>query len=1049
MNDHYIHRQWNAAFNQPQVQLEQEYDYQQLQSNDSQYRQYPNFSQSIPNDYPFNPSIQSSASPYTLNQGYEFNSTRSQNASVSNNFLPGSSAIQQQQHFKGVSTPYDTSFANTADSMRTQRPALSLSPPPIIGPTSLSLQTNVIPDRPNERASSSLRGPKGKRPRMNDHNYEVGDDEDIDAVEAKEKATKPGACQRCKTLKVRCEFKTDTDPCKRCLNGGHECVIPGRKKRRTPPKREHLLNEIQKQADEIQKLMAKLAKLEEANKQKSSLHSAGLSESSSPPILSPSSTHDSAYFSSDLASATQVSPGANQDVEDWIAKARESLAEFGGFIGIGGASMPKSYIVEQDPESLSDSGGDTDSSLDAPRSNGEYEFAVVDDEGEERSPQGSEIKRPMGKRLSSSSAGSISGFKKKESTGKSVTIPNEAVPFGLMAELSYKNIRERGSNSEVETDEPGAETGVANANFFRPSPGPDPARTQTTNLPQLPHILARGIITPSDAEKLFKIFFDLVNPSVSIVDPVLYTAQKTVYRSPFLFTTICAISSRFYDEKPGLYVQIMNYAQLAAGTALIGGPKNIEMCIAYILLSLYPPPLKRWEESRGWLYLGVAIRIATELNLHLPNTAKPQNEMHAREQLNRTRVWLNCFNLDRSTGSQNGKPPIISNNDYIANHSEDWWKLSPYNMKNFDIQLCCYNSELKVMSNFRSKIYNDPDHATGLNKDVDFVKIAAETDEEFLALQTKWFPILDENVDKNDPPGHFRLGLLKLAFGYARLIVLSYGFQHAFGKNSSNDNPFLDRCMNAANDIVQTMVEDIGRPEQRIFIRHGPEAQSVFVAFAAAFLVKLLQPKFAAYIDASKRAAIRFRVQSVIDFFSTPEIAIDNRHGPKLYARFLKSLIASPMVAELNSPGHNKFRRKSNRNKSSTPNAESESVDFTSNGINHTSAYASPATTTHSLSPPPSTAAMSFDQFAPSGGAIDPFVPDNVALQGSAYDPNVMDYLGSMPSDDELMRFHSMNDQSIWQDVTVSGYSWLAQFQNEVERSEPMTDIYSNHMQYA
>lgn len=225
MNDHYIHRQWNTAFNQPQVQLEQEYDYQQLQSNDSQYRQYPNFSQSIPNDYPFNPSIQSSTSPYTLNQGYEFNSTRSQNASVSNNFLPGSSAIQQQQHFKGVSTPYDTSFANTVDSMRTQRPALSLSPPPIIGPTSLSLQTNVISDR--ERASSSVRGPKGKRPRMNDHNYEGGDDEDIDAVESKEKATKPyvfyctmflimlidfqtqsGACQRCKTLKVGRAFPT-------------------------------------------------------------------------------------------------------------------------------------------------------------------------------------------------------------------------------------------------------------------------------------------------------------------------------------------------------------------------------------------------------------------------------------------------------------------------------------------------------------------------------------------------------------------------------------------------------------------------------------------------------------------------------------------------------------------------------------------------------------------------------------------------------------------------------------------------------------------------
>ncbi|KAJ3971250.1 hypothetical protein EV361DRAFT_912156 [Lentinula raphanica] len=1053
MSGPYNQRQWDSAFNQSQLQLEQEYHPEQLQSNDSQYRHYPDFSQGIANNYPFNPSIQSSTSAFGLNSGYGFDSTRSQNASASNTFLQGSSAIHQhQQTLQNVPNAFDTSiFTSPMESMRGQRPSLSLSPPSMHASTSIGQQANVPSGRSNDR---TFRGPKGKRPRTNDQGYEGRDDEDIDAADAKEKATKPGACQRCKTLKVRCEFKTDTDPCKRCLNGGHECIIPGRKKRRTPPKREHLLNEIQKQADEIQKLMAKLAKLEEANKQRNSVPSAGLSESSSltsPPILSPSSTHDSAYFGgSDLAATgSQVNPSANRDVEDWIAKARESLAEFGGFIGIGGASMPKSYIVEQDPEGLSDSGGDSESGsgdIGDHQSNGDYEFAVVDDEGEEFSPQDSDYKRTLGKRMSGSSLGSNAGLKKKDSTGKSVTIPNEAVPFGLMAELSYKNVRKQGSNSEAEIDEPEPETGVASANFFRPSPGPDPARAPTANLPQLPHILMRGIITPIDAEKLFKIFFDLVNPSVSIVDPVLYTAQKTVYRSPFLFTTICAISSRFYDEKPGLYVQIMNYAQLAAGTALIGGPKNIEMCIAYILLSLYPPPLKRWEESRGWLYLGVAIRIATELNLHLPNTAKPQNEMHAREQLNRTRVWLNCFNLDRSTGSQNGKPPIISNNDYIANHSEDWWKSSSYNMKNFDIQLCCYNSELKVMSNFRSKIYNDPDHPTGLNKDVDFVQVAAETDEEFLVLQHKWYPILDENVDKNDPPGYFRLGLLKLAFGYARMIVLSYGFQHAFGKNSSNDNPFLERCMNAANNIVQTMVEDIGRPEQRIFIRHGPEAQSVFVAFAAAFLVKLLQPKFAAYIDATKRAAIRSRVQSVIDFFSLPEIAIDNRHGPKLYARFLKSLLASPMVAEPNSPGYNKHRRRSNRNKSLTPNAESP--DFASNGFNHTSENASPATTTHSLSPPPNTAAMSFDQFAPSGGIIDPFVPDTIALQGSAFDSNAMGYLGPM-ADDELMRYQPMTDSmSMWPDVTVPGYSWLTHFQNEVERSIP-TDGYSNQMQYA
>ena len=105
-----------------------------------------------------------------------------------------------------------------------------------------------------------------------------------------------------------------------------------------------------------------------------------------------------------------------------------------------------------------------------------------------------------------------------------------------------------------------------------------------------------------------------------------------------------------------------------------------------------------------------------DLNLHHPNTAKPRNEQHAREMLNRTRAWLNCFNLDRSTGSQYGKPAIIRNTDYTANRSDQWWNSSPYNMKGFDIHLAGYNAELTVLADFRAKIHSDPGNPTGFNK---------------------------------------------------------------------------------------------------------------------------------------------------------------------------------------------------------------------------------------------------------------------------------------------------------------------------------------------
>jgi len=52
-------------------------------------------------------------------------------------------------------------------------------------------------------------------------------------------------------------------------------------------------------------------------------------------------------------------------------------------------------------------------------------------------------------------------------------------------------------------------------------------------------------------------------------------------------------------------------------------------------------------------------RIATDLNLHHVSTMKPTSENQEREILNKTRVWMICFNLDRSTATQFGKPSTI------------------------------------------------------------------------------------------------------------------------------------------------------------------------------------------------------------------------------------------------------------------------------------------------------------------------------------------------------------------------------------------------------
>jgi hypothetical protein len=69
---------------------------------------------------------------------------------------------------------------------------------------------------------------------------------------------------------------------------------------------------------------------------------------------------------------------------------------------------------------------------------------------------------------------------------------------------------------------------------------------------------------------------------------------------------VCAIASKYFTERP-VYATLMQYAQLAAGKALISGNKNVEMCQAYLLLSVYPLTARKWEDQRTWLYLGLAI----------------------------------------------------------------------------------------------------------------------------------------------------------------------------------------------------------------------------------------------------------------------------------------------------------------------------------------------------------------------------------------------------------------------------------------------------------
>jgi hypothetical protein len=73
-------------------------------------------------------------------------------------------------------------------------------------------------------------------------------------------------------------------------------------------------------------------------------------------------------------------------------------------------------------------------------------------------------------------------------------------------------------------------------------------------------------------------------------------------------SAVCAVSARYYTERPDIYPLAMEIARDAAGRALVEGSKSVDLCQAYLIMAVYPVPKKKWVEDRSWLLMGVAIQ---------------------------------------------------------------------------------------------------------------------------------------------------------------------------------------------------------------------------------------------------------------------------------------------------------------------------------------------------------------------------------------------------------------------------------------------------------
>ena len=239
-----------------------------------------------------------------------------------------------------------------------------------------------------------------------------------------------------------------------------------------PSKREHLLNQIQTQAQQIESLMRELEKVSSRRDQNLPDH---LESKFNDFQLSSDSVLDGSEASLENGMAQTDSVGLNEDpkaneaLADWIAKARESFQEFGTFIAIGGAALPKSYLMEHDDDESESNDEEYPDAEDPDDDDDSYKITVENREG------GTPVSGRQIQHKSSASSmdtnTTTNTSQRKRNHGESArpaNLPVEASPFGLFGNMILKSPKSRDNSVEPE-EEDYKGPGIANEHFFSAS----------------------------------------------------------------------------------------------------------------------------------------------------------------------------------------------------------------------------------------------------------------------------------------------------------------------------------------------------------------------------------------------------------------------------------------------------------------------------------------------------------------------------------------------------------------------------------------------------
>lgn len=463
--------------------------------------------------------------------------------------------------------------------------------------------------------------------------------------------------------------------------------------------------------------------------------------------------------------------------------------------------------------------------------------------------------------------------------------PDDAMyPAKLIRKENQRNLfLETILNPRHETPSAAASTPSASERSTGFSPSLPAAPPVPTPPGGLADPIAAGIITEEDARTLFDLVYLRLNPFICLFDPALHSVNYVRSRCPFLFTVLIMAGCKFFRAE--LYKPCQKLANELAVRAFAEGWKSVEVVQAFACLCYWKEP----DDTRTWMYIGYACRMAVDLGLnrYVPNPLPTETEFQRQERRNRERTYLVLFVHDRSLSMQTGKQWMLPEDDLVRN-SLTWHEEGGEPIRPEDVIVAAFVQLRRIAAETTDVFYLHKGVSGAQHTDVNYEVLLRNCNTKLTKWMDNW-----EHEMRRAGGEKFHFSFLSFFRLHVRLFLNSFGIQASLSPSSraSPSLQALSACYTSALDTLTIVTRDFASMSM---LRYGQDSITVMTAYSAVFLLKLLRSSNTLaelHDDATKD--IYSVISSTADAYQEASALSPASTSAAYHARFLRSLVAN------------------------------------------------------------------------------------------------------------------------------------------------------------